>query len=557
MENEEETNVDRLDDRLKNEGLLTRNKGANSLKSVKNTLDLQTERFGSLFGSIMDQMKAQSKILSSIEGTNSAIKDSSIEAREDAERAARLEDIARADDDSPTISPAKNDMDSLEKDASDSFSQSLSGILFGGNILPNIAKTLMLAAATPFVLGAVNGLVKGLVGFDVADWVKTNYIDNDNLNYSEKMNGLGAIALSAVFKGPVGALKAGLGFALTELAEEYTGIDIPAPIQAGISALFGMGIGGKVTSKAFGLLFKNKMMRGAGGALGKLMFRAMINPVTLSIAAVSAAIAGIGYLMKKLGDRQKELDMENFDAAVEEAKQGNFENLNVEQANLATRYDDVGGLILNEDQREAAEERKRQGATMIAEKTGNVKDILTADLLAAGDDEDAIEEAFKKAFGTWVKQGKDPYDAISLVPIRGPKSVIGSLAHLEFVKGVEAEEAREAKVRSVIPLQPELTPSETSNMIIGGAQAGETGQIIRNEISPAIPLNMRRSVDTVESQAEKPKAIVNSFNNTVVSPNNNTVSNVMGGSGSGGGTTATMHSFSSDSRKGSTGSRMN
>jgi len=199
-----------------------------------------------------------------------------LENYEDAERRRLLSDP-----------PSNQDGDSQNQDGEDDTENKREKPKLG-NIGKWIAGIGALVLAAPFLLGFVEGFfgkkiddLMGSIGEIVTSYIPETWLDAiKDLNIGESAKTGIALAFSALLFGPIGLLKSAVTAAFMNGLEEITGFEIPDKFQAAFTALMGAPYSFTLTRIATSALMR--------GALGTLMRGALLNPVVLLAAGISA-----------------------------------------------------------------------------------------------------------------------------------------------------------------------------------------------------------------------------------------------------------------------------
>ena len=323
-EKKPEETVD-VESRLVREGNLTRNSGTNSLKSLKAAIINDNEKFGEVFGAISKSLFDQTRVLTSIDKNLAKTFEFSTETKQKEEQTERLGEAESASNrggqeniGAPNISMAVA-RGTFMADLLTQFKENASGFL--ANSLPRITKGIMgivkgipLLILAPVLASAAAGLLAGFTGFDVKgamDEAMKVPVEEGGVSTKEMINSLAITAGTLIIGGPVRAMKSAMAAMITNMGENILGVDIPDNIQNAIQTVFGFAPLG-LTAKAI----RGAVAAGNFSKLG-LMGTSLLNPVSLAVIGVGAALAGLIYLLKKGGDKRKELDLAMLEAAAE------------------------------------------------------------------------------------------------------------------------------------------------------------------------------------------------------------------------------------------------
>jgi hypothetical protein len=391
---------------LRTEGQLTRNTGTNSIKSI----GLRLNNLAPVFNAINGSLQQQTRLLEDAF-------DLQAESIRDNARRDRFGDDDGGDPTPPAPEPESSGNTNAKafKDAvKDAFT------------LKNVGIAAAAAAAAPYIAGLIDGALTQITGgkwSDFKDFIKTKLPDvmaglkktlaliygnisdffetkdiNDLLkdengvpivdikNLKEKANIFVTTAVSAMLLGPLGAIGAAIGFALTGALESLTGFDIPESVETGLALLIGVGAATVGPAMLLKFAMGNKGAKlPAGAAKRGLIYRTMMMLVRSPYGMVAAAIGLALMAANDAIDDALLLNKEAQDATQKKLNQARKE-LNVgattdqvvkviEEAATASNTDfDAGAVNITDEIRE--EIKNQSEGNRDAESTALVKKIV-------------------------------------------------------------------------------------------------------------------------------------------------------------------------------------
>lgn len=321
-----EEGVGQITDRIEREGQLTRNSGTNSIKSIVGRLD----NFAPVFNAISGSLQTQTALLEDAFLLQAKAIESTEEAEKDEGRKTKL--TPDGPDPKPKPKPeSKNDRKAFKDIIKDNFTANKIGL------------AIVAAAAAPFLAGILDGAINEVTngGFDkfkefvVNDlpdvfknlkesialiygnfdaFMQTGSIEDllmgadgqpiiDVEGLKERATEFATVAINLLVLGPLGAIGAAVGFALTNTIEDLTGYDIPESIEAGLATLIGLQAAG------VNVVGKKGLIARAFNALVMTPYGRVAMAVGLSIAGVVALLKNAREVNEaKMNEVSKELN---------------------------------------------------------------------------------------------------------------------------------------------------------------------------------------------------------------------------------------------------------
>lgn len=344
---------DTVQDVLRKEGQLIRNTGTNSIKSI----NVRLKNFEGVFNSIESNLVQQTSLLAKGFKLDE-------EGAKDAARQSKLGGATDADSDDDVGKKTKPSKSLMQQ------TKGITDAIKKGFSAKNLLIAGAITAVAPFVAGLLTGTIDELTDgkfTDMANTLKRDIPDafaalketvaalygnvNDFLDSGdpqdllkdkdgndivdlEKMKEKGAQyatqAVLLVMKGPIAALGATIGYALTNAVEDLTGVDIDDTAEMALATMLGLGASALTQAALLrwamgsGSLSTGQIKRG-------LLYRTIMSLTKGPIMLIAAAMGLALYALQQALDNMRDQNI----AAVNEANQ------KIKEAEQAAKAGDI------------------------------------------------------------------------------------------------------------------------------------------------------------------------------------------------------------------------
>lgn len=267
-----------IQETLKDEGQLVRNTGTNSIKSVKENVNINTEKLEGILSTISDKMSSQIDLMERMVNLREVEIESAIEQRQDLLRQQNLEDVSTASDASGTTEDGQSKKDEQRKESE--FKLPGIGSIFGG--------IFALGAGIPLLYKFVEGFFDERYKerpeanpFNIIDDVFSGLKSIDFSEFTEDVSGI---------KESLKKIEVAI-FTLAGKLKEFS----ESPLKS-ILGVLGIGIGGGVIGRLLfgprrgGLLNLNRGDPGSGRATRGFKIPSIAKRLFFPLSVVSAIL---------------------------------------------------------------------------------------------------------------------------------------------------------------------------------------------------------------------------------------------------------------------------